>query len=121
MTYIPVHSLVLRLEGEDVLRALRPWFPVVGVHVRHDMSDAVLVVAQSLRVGVKVADTVVFPVEVSVALEGVVAVEGDDEFDPVAFGIVHEVVQAVEDGVVVFSGRVAFEAWVAAELGALLR
>jgi hypothetical protein len=112
MAYIPVHGLVLRLEGEDVLWALRPRLAVVGVHVSHDMGDAVLVVAQSLCVGVEVADTVVLSVKVSVAFEGVVAVERNDELDAVAMGVVHEVVQFVEDGVVVFAGSVAFEAGV---------
>ena len=120
MTYISVHSLILCLEGEDVLGALRPRLSIVRVHVRHDMSDAVLVVAQSLCVCVEVAGTVVLPVEVSVALEGVVAVERNDKLDPVALGVVHEVVQAVENGVVVFARRVAFEAGVAGELSAFL-
>ena len=75
MTYISVHSLILCLEGEDVLRALRPRLSIVRVHVRHYMSDAVLVVAQSLCVCVEVANTVVFSVKVSVAFEGIVAVE----------------------------------------------
>jgi hypothetical protein len=92
----------------------------VRVHVRHDMGHAVLVVAQSLCVCVEVAGAVVFPVKVPVALEGVVAVERNDELDPVAFGVAHEVVQAVEDGVVVFVRSVAFEAGVACELGAFL-
>ena len=120
MTYFSVHSLILCLEGEDVLGALRPRLSIVRVHVRHDMSDAVLVVAQSLCVCVEVTNTVVFSVKVSVAFESVVAVERNDEFDPVAFGVAHEVVQAVEDGVVVFAGGVAFEARVACKLSAFL-
>jgi hypothetical protein len=48
-------------------------------------------------------------------------VEGNDEFDPVAFGVVHEVVQTVEDGVVVGSRGVALEAGVTCKLGAFLR
>jgi hypothetical protein len=112
MAYVPVHGLILRLEGEYVLWALRPRLAVVGVHVSHDMGDAVLVVAQSLGVGVEVADTVVLSVKVSVAFESVVAVERNDELDAVAMGVVHEVVQLVEDAVVVFAGSVAFEAGV---------
>lgn len=111
-TYIPVHGLVLCLEGEDVLRALRPRLAVVRVHVRHDMGDAVLVVVQSLGVCVEVAGAVVLSIEVPVALEGVVAVERNDEFDAVAFGVVHKVVETVEDGVVVFVGSITFEAGV---------
>ena len=112
MTYISVHSLILCLEGEDVLGALRPRLSIVRVHVRHDMSDAVLVVAQSLCVCVEVTNTVVFSVKVSVAFESVVAVERNDEFDAVAFGVVHKVVETVEDGVVVFVGSITFEAGV---------
>jgi hypothetical protein len=115
-----MHGLVLCLEGEDVLRALRPGLAVVRVHVSHYMGHTVLVVAQSLCVCVEVAGAVVLPVEVSVAFEGVVAVERNDKLDPVALGVVHEVVQAVENGVVVFARRVAFEAGVAGELSAFL-
>ena len=107
-----MHGLVLCLEGEDVLRALRPRLAVVRVHVRHDMGDAVLVVVQSLGVCVEVAGAVVLSIEVPVALEGVVAVERNDEFDAVAFGVVHKVVETVEDGVVVFVGNITFEAGV---------
>jgi hypothetical protein len=115
-----MHGLILRLESEDVLRALRPGLSVVRIDMRHNMGDAVLVIAQSLCVRVKVAGTVVFSVEVPFALESIVAVERNDEFDAVAFGVVHEVVQAVEDGVVVFVGGVALQARVACELSALL-
>jgi hypothetical protein len=107
-----VHGLVLRLESEDVLRALRPGLAVVRVHVSHDMGDAVLVVAQGLCVGVEIANAVVLSVKVSVAFESVVAVERDDELDAIAFGVVHEVIQTVEDGIVVFGRSVAFEAGV---------
>ena len=115
-----MHGFVLRLEREDVLRALRPRLAIVRVHMRHDMGDAVLVIGKSLRVRVEVTDAVELSVEVPVALESVVAVEGDDEFDAVAFGAVHEVIQTVEDGVVVFVGSVAFEAGITGELSALL-
>lgn len=116
-----MHGLVLRLKSEDVFWALRPWLAVVRVHVRHDVSDTVLVVGESLLIGVEIAGAVVLSVKVSVAFEGVVAVEGNDEFDPVAFGVVHEVVQTVEDGVVVGSRGVGLEAGVTCKLSTFLR
>jgi hypothetical protein len=76
------------------------------------MGDAVLVVVQSLGVCVEVAGAVVLSIEVPVGLEGIVAVERNDEFDAVAFGVVHKVVETVEDGVVVFVGSITFEAGV---------
>jgi hypothetical protein len=59
-------------------------------------------------------------IEVSVALQSVVAVEGDDKFDAVASCIVHEVIEEVENFVVPAFGSVAFEAGVAVDLGAFL-
>jgi len=120
MTYIIMHSLILRLKRKDVLRALRPRLAVVRVNVRHHVRDAVFVVADCIGVAVEVACAVILPVEVAIVLQGVVAVEGDYEFDAVASGIVHEVVEAVEDFVVPGFGSVAFEAGVAGYLGAFL-
>lgn len=119
-TYVVVHSFVLRLERKDILWALRPRLAVVRVDVRHHVRDAVLVVADCFRVAVEVVDAVRLPVEVSLAFERVVAVEGDDEFDAVASRVEHEVVEAVEDFVVPGLGGVAFEAGVAGYLGAFL-
>ena len=115
-----MHSLILRLECKDVLWTLRPRLPIVRVDVRHHVGDAVFVVADRFGVAVEVVDAVRLPVEVSLAFERVVAVEGDDEFDAVASRVEHEVVEAVEDFVVPGLGRVAFEAWVAVYLGAFL-
>jgi hypothetical protein len=119
-TYVVMHSLVLRLKRKDVFRALRPCFAVVRIDVRHHVSDAVFVVADGIGVAVEVAGAVPLSVEVSLVLQGVVAVEGDDEFYPVAACIVHEVVEAVEDFVVPGFGSVAFEAGVTVYLGAFL-
>lgn len=115
-----MHSFVLRFERKDVFRALRPRFTVVRVDVRHHVGDAVFVVPDGIRVAVEVASTVPLSVEISVVLEGVVAVEGDDEFDAVATCVEHEVVEAVEDFVVPGFGGVAFETGVAVYLSAFL-
>ena len=120
MTYVVMHRLVLRLKRKDIFRALRPCFAVVRVDVRHYVGDAVFVVADCFGVAVEVVDAVCLPVEVSFAFEGIVAMEGDDDFDAVASCIEHEVIEAVEDFVVPGLGCVAFEAGVAGYLGAFL-
>jgi hypothetical protein len=115
-----MHSLVLRLKRKNILRALRPRLAVVRIDVRHHVGDAVLVVPDCVGVAVEVAGAVPLSVEVSLVLQGVVAVEGDYQFDAVASRVEHEVVQAVEDFVVPGLGGVAFEAGVAGYLGAFL-
>lgn len=115
-----MHSLILRLECKDVLWTLRPRLPVVRVDVRHHVGDAVFVVADRFGVAVEVVDAVRLAVEVSLVFKGVVAVEGDDDFDAVTSRVEHEVIEAIEDFVVPGLGVVAFEAGVAVYLGALL-
>lgn len=115
-----MHSFVLRFKCEDVLWALRPRLAVVRVDVRHHVRDAVFVMADCFRVAVEVVDAVRLPIEVSLVFEGVVTVEGDDDFDAVASRVEHEVIEAIEHFVVPGLGGVAFETGVAVYLGAFL-
>lgn len=120
LSYISVHGLILCLKCEDVLRALRPWFAVVGVNMRHDIGNAIFVVANGFRAAVKIACAILLPVEISLVFQSVVAVERDNELDAVAFGIVHEVVQPVEDLIVPGLGSVALKIGITVDRRALL-
>jgi hypothetical protein len=121
VSYVTVHSLVLRLESEDVLRALRPRLAIVWIDVRHNMCDAILVVANSFGAAVKVASAVIHAIEILLTFQSVVAVERDDELDAIALGIVHEVVQSVEHLIVPGFGCIALEVGIAVYRRALLR
>jgi hypothetical protein len=116
-----VHSLVLRLESEDVLRALRPRLAIVWIDVRHNMGDAILVVANSFGAAVKVAGAVILAIEILLPFQSVVAVERDDELDTVALGIVHEIIQSVEHLIVPGLGCIALEVGIAIYGRTLLR
>jgi hypothetical protein len=121
VSYVTVHSLVLCLEGEDVFRALRPRLAIVWVDVRHDMSDAIFVVANCFGAAVEIAGAVILAVEILLAFQSVVAVERDDDLDAVTFGIVHEVIQSVEDLIIPGLGSVPFEVGIAVYRRAFLR
>jgi len=115
-----VHGFVLRLECKDILWALRPWFAVVWVDMRHDVGDTVFVVANGFRATVEVTSTVVLSVEVPLAFQSIVAVERDDELDAIPLRVVHDVVQAVQDFIVPSLRSVALEAGKAVDRCALL-
>ena len=53
-----MHSFVLGLKGEDVVRALGPRFARLGMFMRKNVSDAVFKLAYRFTAGVKVASTV---------------------------------------------------------------
>jgi hypothetical protein len=95
VTYVRVHSLVLRLEREDVLGALSPSLSVGGVDVGKDMGDTILELADGIRVLVEVSSAVVLSVEVPVSLKGVIAVDRDRELDAVAVRLHHKVVKTI--------------------------
>lgn len=115
-----MHGFVLRLECKDILWALRPWFAVVWVDMRHDVGDTVFVVANGFRATVEVTSTVVLSVEVPLAFQSIVAVERDDELDAIPLRVVHDVVQAVQDFIVPSLRSVALEAGKAVDRCALL-
>ena len=115
-----MHGFVLRLESKDILWALRPWFAVVWVDMRHDVGDTVFVVANGFRATVEVTSTVVLSVEVPLAFQSIVAVERDDELDAIPLRVVHDVVQAVQDFIVPSLRSVALEAGKAVDRCALL-
>jgi hypothetical protein len=74
-----------------------------------DMSNAVFELADSVRVGVEVTCPIPLPVKVTVGLEGVVAVNGDEKLDALGLSFHHELVQAVQYGVVIFGRRAALK------------
>lgn len=74
----------------------------------HDVSDAIFVVTDCFRATVKIAGTIILPVEVPFAFESIVAMERDDELDAITFGIVHDIVQSVKDFIVPGLGSIAF-------------
>jgi hypothetical protein len=119
--YVTVHSLILRLESEDVFRALRPRLAVVWVDMRHDMGDAIFVVANCFRAAVKIAGAVVLTIEIFLPLQSVVAVERYDDLDAITFGVIHQIVQSVEDLIVPGLGSVPFEIGITVYRRALLR
>jgi hypothetical protein len=115
-----VHSLVLRFECKDILRALRPRFAVVWVDVCHDVGNPVSVVTDCFRAAIKVASAVVLPVEVSFLFKSIVAVEGDDELNAIASRVVHEVVESVQDFIVPGLRSITLETGEAVYRGAFL-
>ena len=115
-----MHGLILCLECKDVFRALRPWFAIVWVDMRHYIGNAVFVMANGFRAAVKLANAIILPVEIPLVFQRVVAMERDDELDAIAFGIIHEVIQSVEDLIVPGLRSVALKIGISVDRRALL-
>jgi hypothetical protein len=96
-----VHGFVLGLKCKYVFRALSPGLAVCGVDMCKNMSDTVFELADRVGVRVEVASAVVFPVKVTVAFQGVIAMDRDLELDTVALSFDHKLVQTVQDRVVI--------------------
>jgi hypothetical protein len=95
ITYVWVHGLVLRLESENVLRALTPSLSVGRVDVCKDMGNTILELADGIRVRIEITSTVGFSVEVLVSFKGVVAVDRDRKLDAVAMRFDHKLVKTI--------------------------
>lgn len=98
-----MHSLILCLKSKDVLWALRPRLAIVRIDVGHDMGHTFLVVGNSLRVGIEVSSAIVLSIEILVVLQSIVAMKRYNELDAVSLGVVHKVIQSVQDGIVEWS------------------
>ena len=120
ITYLLVHGLVLCLEGENVLGALSPSLAIVGVDMAEYVSDPRLEVGDGIAVGIEISGSVPLPVKVAAALQGVVAVDGDQEFDAVTVGLYHETIQAFEDRVIPRVWTVALQAVEGIDVSSLL-
>lgn len=119
-THVVVHRLVLRLECEDVLAALRPRLARVGVDVAQHPLDALLELADGTGVRVEVACAVPLPIEVGVRLQSVEAVERNEQLNAVFVGVDHEVVEPGQDGLVPVVWVIALQGRVRADGRSLL-
>lgn len=90
-----MHGFVLSLKSKDILRALGPRLPILGVLVCKNMSNSLLELGNGLGIGIKVTSAVILAIKVTVALQSIVAVDGDKQLDAVAMGLCHEIVKPV--------------------------
>lgn len=104
-----MHGFVLSLEREDVLGALSPGLPICRVDVSKNMRDSILEVLDCVGIGVEIASTIPLSVEVSITLEGVVAVDRDHKLNAVVVGFDHKLVETVEDGVIPSRRRITLK------------
>lgn len=115
-----MHRLILRLKRKDILRALRPGLPIMRVDMGQHMGNAVLEVGDSMGIGVEVSGAVPLAVKVRVGRQRIVAMDRDQQLDAVLVRLVHDVVEAVEDGVIPGPGGVALETGEWVQLGSFL-
>src|SRR5690242_269597 len=90
--YLGMHSFILSLEREDVLRALCPGLPICRIDVCENVCNAVFEVLDGIAVGVEVTSAIPLAVEVFVALQGIVRVDRDHELDAIAVCFDHELI-----------------------------
>lgn len=95
-----MHGFVLSLKREDVLRALAPGLAIGRIDVGKNMGNPLLEVLNCIAVSVEVAGTIPLPIEVIRGLKSIVAMDGDEKLNTIAVRLHHEVIQAVQHGII---------------------
>ncbi len=93
----PIHCFILSLKSKNIFTTLAPRLSVVWIDMGQDVSNALFEVVDGVVIGVEGAGAIPFTIEITVALQYVVAMNGNQELDTVLMSVVHNIVETIQN------------------------
>lgn len=96
----PIHCFILSLKSKNIFTTLAPRLSrlsVVWIDMGQDVSNALFEVVDGIVIGVEGAGAIPFTIEITVALQYVVAMNGNQELNTVLMSVVHNIVETIQN------------------------
>lgn len=106
----PIHCFILSLKSKNIFATLAPRLSIMWIDMGHDVSDALFEVVNGVVIGVEGAGAIPFTIEITMALQYVVAMNGNQELDTVLMSVVHHIIETIQNLIAIpLCGTVSFQ------------